>query len=288
MNRKPAIIVISSHVVRGTVGNRAAAFALEVLGYPVWTVPTITLPWHPGHTQRAGPATRVVMPDETFATMLSQLASSPWSGEVGGVLSGYLGSAEQAGSVAALVKALKQRNPDVLYMLDPVLGDHGRLYVAEDQAVAIRDALLPLADIATPNPFELSFLAGADMPQRNERMVELARQLAVRTVLVTSAGGMKTGHIGNILLCSAKAHLIEHRRLDGPPNGLGDLTSALFLGHLLAREDPREAARKAIASVYEVMKWSAQGGSDELLLESAIRSLVAPAARIDERLLQIG
>ena len=44
-----AVIVISSHVVRGSVGNRAAVFALETLGYPVWALPTIVLPWHPGH-----------------------------------------------------------------------------------------------------------------------------------------------------------------------------------------------------------------------------------------------
>jgi pyridoxine kinase len=51
-----AVIVISSHVVRGSVGNRAAVFALETLGHPVWAVPTVILPWHPGH----GPAKRIV------------------------------------------------------------------------------------------------------------------------------------------------------------------------------------------------------------------------------------
>ena len=51
-----AVIVVSSHVARGSVGNRAAVFALETLGHPVWAVPTVLLPWHPGH----GPATRIV------------------------------------------------------------------------------------------------------------------------------------------------------------------------------------------------------------------------------------
>lgn len=45
---KKAIIVISSHVVRGSVGNRAAVFALEIFGHPVWAVPTVILPWHQG------------------------------------------------------------------------------------------------------------------------------------------------------------------------------------------------------------------------------------------------
>ena len=37
---KGAVISISSHVVRGSVGNRAVVFALETLGYPVWALPT--------------------------------------------------------------------------------------------------------------------------------------------------------------------------------------------------------------------------------------------------------
>jgi len=39
-----AVIVISSHVARGSVGNRAAVFALETLGFPVWAVPITSLP----------------------------------------------------------------------------------------------------------------------------------------------------------------------------------------------------------------------------------------------------
>jgi pyridoxine kinase len=57
-----AVIVISSHVARGSVGNRAVVFALETLGFPVWAVPTIILPWHPGH----GRATRIVPEKNNF------------------------------------------------------------------------------------------------------------------------------------------------------------------------------------------------------------------------------
>ena len=46
-------------------------------------------------------------------------------------------------------------------LVDPVLGDAGRLYVAQETAEAIRDRLIPLADIATPNLFELGWLTGA-------------------------------------------------------------------------------------------------------------------------------
>ncbi len=85
-----AVIVISSHVVRGTVGNRAVVFALETLGHPVWALPTVILPWHPGH----GHSTRITIPDAEFQSVIDDLAQAPWAGEVRAVLSGYLGSAE--------------------------------------------------------------------------------------------------------------------------------------------------------------------------------------------------
>ncbi len=150
------VIVISSHVVRGSVGNRAAVFALETLGFPVWAVPTVVLPWHPGH----GPAGRIVPPPHEFATLMQDLERAPWLGEVGAILTGYLGHPEQADAVAGLIKAVKARNPNALYLCDPVIGDQKGLYVPEATANGIRDKLLPLADIATPNRFELSWLTG--------------------------------------------------------------------------------------------------------------------------------
>ena len=120
-----AVIVISSHVARGSVGNRAAVFALETLGYPVWAVPSVILPWHTGH----GPSTRIVPTPEQFSDFTRDLEQAAWLGEVGAVLSGYLGNAEQAADVASLVRSVKAQNPKALYVCDPVMGDKEGLYV---------------------------------------------------------------------------------------------------------------------------------------------------------------
>ena len=113
MNRKldGAVIVISSHVVRGSVGNRAAVFALETLGHPVWALPTIVLPWHPGH----GPSTRLRFSDDDFDHAIDDLIRAPWLGEVSAVLSGYFGSPRQPVAVERLVTAARQKNPDLIY-----------------------------------------------------------------------------------------------------------------------------------------------------------------------------
>ena len=102
---KKAVIVISSHVVRGSVGNRAAVFALEALGFPVWALQTVTLPWHPGH----GPSTRMVPQAEEFDAIIDDLCSAPWLHEVGAILTGYLGDPSQAASIAKHINAVKEK-----------------------------------------------------------------------------------------------------------------------------------------------------------------------------------
>ena len=273
-----AVIVISSHVARGTVGNRAAVFALEALGLPVWAVPTIVLPWHPGH----GRATRIVPPDGEFAALLDDLAAAPWLGEVGAVLSGYLGAAGQAQAVARLVGAVKAKNPRALYLCDPVMGDADGLYVPEATAHALRDLLLPLADIATPNRFELEWLAGMGLAD-NRAVARSAARLGPPTMLVTSAHAMMAGSIGNLLVSGSEAMLAEHRVVAGAPKGTGDLLSALFLGRLISGSDGARALRDATAAVFEVLARAVKRGADELMLETDAQSLIHPMAMVQTR-----
>lgn len=270
---RPAIIVISSHVVRGTVGNRAAVFALEALGFPVWAVPTIALPWHPGH----GPATRIVPPNDSFAAMLADLERAPWLGEVGGVLTGYLGDAAQAEPVARLIAAVKARNPNAPYVCDPVIGDQSGLYVPQATAEAIRDFLLPLADIATPNRHELDWLTGR-VSADNREVIEAARMASARTMVVTSAPAGK-GRIGNLLVERDSAWLAAHDLMDRPPNGLGDMTAALLLAHRLDGLSLREALAQTTASVLDCLAAAVARGSDELMLETDAELLRAPRSR---------
>lgn len=270
-----SVIVISSHVARGSVGNRAAVFALEALGFPVWAVPTVLLPWHPGH----GIATRIIPEPNQFAALLKDLASSPWLGEIGAVLSGYLGDARQAGAVANLVKAAKERNPDVVYVCDPVIGDNGGLYVKEDIAVAIRDTLIPVADLVTPNIFEFEWLSGRK-PESLEDIAAMAGNFPRSDVLVTSASSGERGRIGNLLTHGGSALFAGHPLIDHPPKGAGDLLAALFLGQRLRGLDSEQALSKATASVYEVLTGAHNDGCDELALEAHAECLRNPALSV--------
>ncbi|MBX3583352.1 MAG: pyridoxal kinase PdxY [Rhizobiaceae bacterium] len=271
-----AVIVISSHVARGSVGNRAAVFALETLGYPVWAVPTVILPWHTGH----GPSTRIAPDRAQFSAFMNDIAHSPWLGEVGAVLSGYLGNAEQAADVAAIVRSVKAQNPKALYVCDPVMGDKGGLYVPETTAAAMRDLLLPLADVATPNRYELEWIAGRPLEGLQD-IIGAARKLAPKRMLVTSSPGRSPADIGNLLVTEDQIMLAEHRQISGPPSGMGDLTSSVFLARLLAGSPDEKALRTTTATVYEVLGRAAERGGDELQLERDAASLSRPAAAVD-------
>ena len=278
-NASPAeIIAISSHVVRGSVGNRAIVFSLETMGHPVWSLPTLILPWHPGH----GPSTRIVIADDQFAAAIDDIVSSPWAHNLKAVISGYFGGVGQVAAVAGLVKALKAKNPDLVYLCDPVIGDLKGLYVPEPIASAIRDQLIPLADITTPNRFELGWLCGVELIA-NAEIMEAALSLGPRRVLVTSAIPMMSGGIGNLLLTERHAMLAEHRMVGNPPNGLGDFTAALFLSRLLKGETEERALQMTTASVFEILARSVKRGADELMLSEDYSSFAAPMAMVQMR-----
>ncbi len=281
------VISIASHVARGSVGNRAMAFALERLGFETWSVPTIVLAHHPGH----GPVERIVPDAGQFASLLEALIDGGRATEVAGIISGYLASPEQAHAVAALVEAVKAARPEALYLCDPVIGDSssdsgGGLYVAEPLAAAIRDELLPLADIATPNAFECAWLANAGDAEPD--LVALARALPPPAILVTSAPAMMRGHIGSLLVTERDALLFEHPQLATPAKGTGDLLAALLLARRLKGQSLPKAAETALSSVFEIVAGTAKAGADELMLAALQDSLVTPHASVVARRLGPG
>lgn len=275
---KKAVIVISSHVVRGSVGNRAAVFALEALGFPVWALQTVTLPWHPGH----GPSTRVVPEDAQFDAIIEDLCRAPWLSEVGAVLTGYLGDPSQASSIAKLVKAVKEKTPDALYVCDPVIGDLGGLYVPEATASAIRDILLPLSDMTTPNQYELSWLSGQKI-ESNQDIINASKTLGPKTVLTTSAFAMMRNSMANLLQIENNNILSEHRLFDEVINGAGDLTAALLLARTLSGFDHEKTLQWVTSSVFEILGQTRRLGRNELVLEQDISSLVRPQAMVQIR-----
>ena len=71
--------------------------------------------------------------------------------------------------------------------------------------------------------------------------------------------------------------------LSRPPNGLGDLTAAVFLARLLDGQPAGKALQSTTASVFEILARTAKRGADELTLETDTDSLSHPMAMVHLR-----
>ncbi len=258
------VLSISSQVVRGHVGNSAAVFALQMQGYDVWPVPTIILSNHPGHGATAGERIR----PERMADMISALEDHGWLEEVDAVLTGYIADAAQVPVIVDTITKLRARKPETLYCCDPVLGDHGKgLYVPLEVAEAIRHGLVPLADVVTPNLFELGYITNTESEFPDLKAVTTkARSLNADHVLVTSAQETAAGDIQNLFVTPGGAFVAHVRRLAGVPNGTGDLMAALMLACRLEDLADRTAIDTCTGAVGAVIGLSMDAGTNELEL----------------------
>ncbi|KAH9893572.1 Ribokinase-like protein [Cubamyces lactineus] len=152
---KGRILSIQSHVAYGYVGGKAAVFPLQCLGYDVDVrlLVEIAQPTS-GYGRFGGPRATAAELEQIIGVMEQNGLL-----QQDRLLTGYIPGAEATAAVTALAKKLRERNPELIYLLDPVLGDSGRLYVAPE-VVPIYQAALPLATIITPNWFEVEVLTG--------------------------------------------------------------------------------------------------------------------------------
>jgi pyridoxine kinase len=237
---------ISSQVVWGPVGNSAAVPALQALGHEVLSLPTITLSNHPGHGQPAGFSTQ----PEDMARMLAALEALGALHGLDAVMTGYFASAGQVEEVSRLLARI-----EVPFLLvDPVMGDHGRLYVPPDVAEAIRDHLVPRAACLTPNGFELAWLTGRDVSDE-AGAIAAARALGLREVLATSIPA-EGGRLATLLITPDEVHNVTTPRLHGVPHGTGDFLSGLYLGERLVHP-PKQALAAAMKTLARAIALSA-------------------------------
>lgn len=270
------VLSIQSAVAYGHVGNAAAQPALHRLGHTVWRVDTVAFSNHPGHGTFAGQ----VRPAAEVAAVLQGLADLGVQDQCAAILSGYLGEPETAMAVAEAVTQVKRANPKAVYLLDPVMGDAGRVYVRDGVPEAMTDTLLPLADMIAPNAFELSLLAGQPVTDKDSA-VAAARLLLARGPSLVLATGLRLegGKVATLAVTKAEAHAVTAPWLDRPVFGTGDLFGALFLGHWLeAPGDAVRALRLAASGMAEAIAATDAANCSELALIPNLERICHPPA----------
>ncbi|HEX3429875.1 MAG TPA: pyridoxal kinase [Rhizomicrobium sp.] len=273
------VLSIQSEVVFGHVGQGAARFALQRAGHEVWALPTVLYSNHAGYPSVSGEAVSA----DLLLRLLDGLEANGWLARCNAVVSGYLVSAEQAEFVAEAVFRAKRANRTALYCLDPVMGDNGRVYAKPGVAEAIARHLLPLADIVTPNAFELLQLSALGVAGLSEAKIA-AERLGRPLVLVTSVLESPE-RIGVLAVSHSENWFASTPLLHDVPHGAGDLFAALFLARRLNGSVLEKALRASVAGVFDIL--AASRGAGELRLIAEQNAVVDPPALLGVQLRRI-
>ncbi len=274
-----AILSIQSHVAYGHVGNAAAVFLLQRLGFEVWPVMTVQLSNHRGYDSSRG---RAFSAGE-IRQVIRGIAERGVLADCQAVLSGYLGEPAVGDVILEALAEVRAANPKALFCCDPVMGDLGRgLYVDEAVPGFFRDRAVPAADILTPNLFELAQLTGRRI-EGLDHALAAARGLlqhGPKTVLVTSLRHPEAAYdeIGMLAVTADAAYRVATPRLplDPAPNGAGDSVAALFLGHLLRGCAVEDALANAAANIFAILTETGRAETRELQLVAAQDALLEP------------
>ncbi len=285
------ILSIQSQVLYGHVGNSAAVFALERLGHEVISVPTTLLSFHPGHGKPSGEAVSA----KQIGAWLGSLKKQGVLAKCDAVLTGYFAKADQIAPVAEVIWELKKSLPDLIYFCDPVFGDEktGR-FLPRDVEKAIAKHLLPIADFAAPNRYEMAELTGKPVRDADSAS-KAAGQLGPGNVFVTSvpiAGQRNEVELGTLYwqrpgewqrMGGAQKHgswLAGAPKHKSAPHGVGDLFAALALGHMLNQVPVPAALRRATAAVGDFLATATSENLDELPLVRHQSSFAAPNTHV--------
>jgi len=221
------VLAISSQVASGHVGLSAIAPALHSLGHEVTALPTIVLSNHPGHPHCAGIRTNPADLD----AMLDALEANGRLDHVDTILTGYLPTPAHVAFARRAVERTRRHSPGARYVCDPILGDDPKgLYIVEETATAIRDRLVPLADVIVPNRFELAWLSGQTVTTLDET-ITAARSLATPEVLATSIPCERTApapSLATVLINADTARATVAKKCTAVPHGTGDLLAGLY------------------------------------------------------------
>ena len=174
-----------------------------------------------------------------------------------GIMSGFLGSAEQIAMVEAFLKNF--RKDDTVVVIDPVMGDHGKIAgtYTEEMCRKMR-TLVTLADIVTPNLTEACKLT--DTPYRAKgwkkkellAMAEKLHAMGPKKIVIT--GIPQGGFIANFMYQEGEEAKMFRTHKEGDERcGTGDLFASVITADAVNGVEFSRSVRKASQFIKKCM-----------------------------------
>lgn len=249
MDQQKRILAINDMSCFGKCSLAVAVPLLSAAGLETCMLPTAVLSAH------------TAFPGFTFRDLTDDMPAEAdhWQ-QIGlsfdGIYSGYLGSIRQVSHVEEIL----HRFPCDFVLVDPVMGDHGRLYAGFDETfVAEMRRLLSYADVIVPNVTEASFLAGIAYEKEVhsldyiETVLEALRAYTKRDIVLT---GVHTGAdmLGTAVYQNGAIRMIEREKYDVVYSGTGDVFASAFAGAMMRGMTIWDAAELASDFVIDCIR----------------------------------
>ena len=178
------------------------------------------------------------------------------------ILTGFLGSEAQINLVLECIARFKQ--PQTQVIVDPVMGDNGRLYSSYTPALCEKmRQLLPYADVVTPNLTEACQLLGCHYPTdglvSDAELAEMAAGIAAmgpRSVVIT---GLHAGdYVCTYLYADGTGRSFDNPKVGRDRSGSGDAFAAIVAAALVRGISLEEGARRAAEFIGHCLVYAEQ------------------------------
>ena len=259
-----SVLSIQSSVTIGAVGNTMADIVMSAQRLHLCRVDTVQLAAHPGYGFRAGGS----IDDRNFMDILDGI--DRLSPSFSAIMTGYIGQPGQIGAISTFLKRQSNQHPDVPVIVDPAIGDHGKLYVDPDIANEIKVSLIALADVITPNSFELGWLTDSSINTRTDAAD--AAQMLLHTNSKLSAvvlTGLKQETQISDALFTRQGQIFFDK--DGAGTGFpggGDMFAAILVAAMVTGKSLQEATERASLLCHAILEESRKKGSAEIMISA--------------------
>ena len=192
-----------------------------------------------------------------------------------GIYTGFLANEAQVAEILEFIRCF--RKPNTLLLVDPVMGDHGKIYSTYTPALCAQMAhLVSLADVITPNLTEACILANMDYAELIshqqdadylERIASLGynlTELGPNTVVITGIHVTEEdgNYIYNAVVENGQVSFAKSRTYGGGYSGTGDIYASILCGYLLQGRSAVSAAQKAASFIEAALKETYEAGID--------------------------
>lgn len=253
--KQQRVLSIQSHVVSGYVGNKSATFPLQTLGFEVDTINSVQFSNHTGYGFWKGQ----VLKQEELSDLMKGLSQNNLDNYTH-LLTGYIADAGFLKTIGSVVKQLRKVNPSLTYVCDPVMGDNGRVYVPQDCVPIYKKEIIPLANIITPNQFELELISERSIQNVDDALkaIDCVHDMGVEIVFLSSSDLASENQLLSILSQrknkERKVLKMVVPRLPASFTGTGDLTAAVFLAWYAKTHDLQITMENTLATLQAVVK----------------------------------